>query len=188
MTTIHKYFEECEPDVKYEFYKAIEKTCPDGYEPVLSMNEYYVTSRNPKGSDIVFETPHVDGPWGFLPFTLLRCVYVLKEDPNVITCIPSQNYCDSIKKDEYVLFDYNRDVHYIIYQDVPNDRIVLKLHYVKIQFLYKIFKLLNILWNSFARNLFLYSKSPETVTEKCVAWIINKVTSLYAPSSNLSDI
>jgi hypothetical protein len=182
MSTIHVFYKECSDDYKTQIDNIVKKLCPIDYENVPEMNELYITAINPKGSDQVFETPHLDGPFAFFPNTLLRCIYVLKENKNVITVIPCQNYEHSLNTDEHVMFDYNRDVHYIKYKNNcdNNTRTVFKLHFVKKEKYYTIFKNLNILWNTFARYIFLKSKNPTTITEQILSVIINKTTIIYS--------
>ena len=179
-STLHMFYSECDPTLKSLFDSKSKELCPEGFEPVTGMDEYYVSSMNPQGSDKVFETAHVDGPFGALPFTLLRCVYVIQPNDRVMTTICKEGSM-ILKKDEHVFFDYNRDVHYITYLDGNDttDRIVLKLHFVRKQKYYKIFTKANVLWNTFARYIFVYSKTPETMFQNMLANIINGTTKLY---------
>jgi len=180
--TYHCYYKNCDEDMKkYIDIKNME-ICPNDYEPVIQMNEVYMTTFEAEGSDQVFETAHVDGPFGFMPNSLLRCIYVIEPNERVITTIPSKNISKSLKRNEYILFDYNRDLHYIFHTDGDNDdtRVVLKLHFVKIERFYKIFKFMCIYWNYIARYMFLLSQKPNTIFEKTVSILINKITQYYS--------
>ena len=180
MSTLHRFYNECNPDIKDLFDLKNKELCPQGYEPVTGMNEYYVASLSPSGSDNVFETAHVDGPFGFMPFTLLRCIYVIQPNQRVMTTI-----CDDgsriLQAGEHLMFDYNRDVHYITYLDGEDtkNRVVLKLHFVRKDKYYKVFARLNTYWNTFARYIFVKSKCPETLFQRTLAGIINTTTKAY---------
>lgn len=182
MTTVHLFYKECSNAYKLLMDETAERICPSGFENVPEMNELYITAINPKGSDKVFETLHVDGPFAFFPNTMLRCIYVLKENKNITTVIPCKNYEHSLQTNEYVMFDYNRDLHYIKYENKEdtNQRSVFKLHFVKKKKYYIIFKKLNIYWNTFARFIFVHSKDPTTMTEHILASLINKITKFYS--------
>lgn len=187
MSTVHVFYHDCDPDIKFLFHDKNSELCPAGYDLVPSMNEYYIASHNPSGSDLVFEKPHVDGPFAFLPFTLKRCIVVLQGNKNIRTNIFSTGFSKVLEANEHVMFDYNRDLHNIDYlkpegDEKPDesDRIVLKLHFVKRQFMSEYFAKLNSYWNRFARHIFVASKTPQTTYEHTLAYVINGTTSVYA--------
>lgn len=191
MSTVHVFYNDCDPDIQTLFHDKNNELCPEGYDTVPSMNEYYIASHNPTGSDLVFEKPHVDGPFAFLPFTLKRCIYVLQGNKNIRTNIFSTGFSKVLGANEHVMFDYNRELHNIEYivpegDEKPDesDRIVLKLHFVKKQFMYKYFAKLNSYWNRFARHIFVASKTPQTAYEHSLAYVINGSTSAYAKLMN----
>ena len=187
--TYHQYYKDCDEDIKTLFEIKNMELCPDGYEPVHSMNEYYVSTFEAKGSDEVFEKMHVDGPFGFMPFQLLRCIVVLEPNSRVITNIPSQDFSRALKREEHVMFDYNRDLHYIFIADgeETSPRVVLKLHYVRKQDYYKLFVLLCVIWNTFARFIFIASKNPVTWYQKATAFVINRTTEVVAKFNALGS-
>tara|TARA_Y100000389_G_C17467598_1_gene527020 strand:+ start:1224 stop:1745 length:522 start_codon:yes stop_codon:yes gene_type:complete len=149
------------------------------------MDELYITASTSDGSDMVFETPHIDGPFGLLPFTLLRCVYAIKGSDAIETIIyPRKGVHDGhhvmLKDSEHIMFDYNRDTHYIVNnQSIPVERQVLKLHFVKKQSCSKTFALANARWNTFARIIFNISKKPKNKMERILSVVINCVTQAY---------
>lgn len=178
LTSYHEYYINCDPEIKYEIDEIAHKLKPEGYIRVKGMDEVYITAKDATGSDLVFETPHIDGPFGFLPFKLLRCIFAVSGSNAIETCFTDKNII--LKDDENLMFDYNRDLHYIRKIGVmENDRIVVKLHFVKKQAFYKAFVLLNVLWNSFARFIFNKSKNPQTRSESILAYIINTTTHYY---------
>lgn len=179
LTSYHKYYNSCYPEIKFEIDEIADKLIPDGYTRVKAMDELYITAKDANGSDLVFETPHIDGPFGFLPFKLLRCVFAVSGSNAIETCFKDND--DIILKDsEHLMFDYNRDLHYIRKIKVmENDRIVIKLHFVRKQAFYRVFALLNIVWNSFARFIFNKSKNPHTIIENILAYVINSTTYYY---------
>lgn len=186
MTSTHTYYSECTDDVQGMFDDIANKLCPDGYDRVTSMDELYVTASSSKGSDLVFETPHIDGPFGLLPFTLLRCVYAIKGSDAIETIVyPRKGVHDGrhvvLKDTEHIMFDYNRDTHYIVNNNPEKvvDRQVMKLHFVKKQRFGKTFALANAGWNTFARIIFDISKKPKNKVERILSVVINHVTQAY---------
>lgn len=179
LTSYHKYYNSCDPEIKFEIDEIANQLIPDGYARVKAMDELYITAKDATGSDLVFETPHIDGPFGFLPFKLYRCVFAVSGSNAIETCFNSND--DIILKDsDHLMFDYNRDLHYIRKIGVmENDRIVIKLHFVRKQSFYRVFALLNIIWNSFARFLFNKSKNPHTIVDSILAYVINTTTYYY---------
>jgi len=185
MTSNHTYYSECTDDVRLMFDDIADMLCPKGYERVTSMDELYITASSSKGSDMVFETPHIDGPFGLLPFTLLRCVYAIKGSDAVETIIyPRKGVHDGhnvvLKDGQHIMFDYNRDTHYITNSEIGHiDRQVLKLHFVKKQSCSRTFALANAGWNTFARIIFNISKKPKNKVERILSVVINGVTQAY---------
>lgn len=186
MTSNHTNYSECTDDVQLMFDDIAEKLCPNGYERVIAMDELYITATTSKGSDMVFETPHIDGPFGLLPFTLMRCVYALKGSDAIETIVyPRKGVHDgrqvALKDGQHIMFDYNRDTHYIMNNkpDTSVDRQVLKLHFVRRQSCSKTFALANAGWNTFARIIFNISKKPKNKVERILSVIINGVTQAY---------
>ena len=77
LTSYHKYYNSCDPEIKFEIDEISDKLIPDGYTRVKAMDELYITAKDATGSDLVFETPPIDVTFGFLPFKLLRCVFAV---------------------------------------------------------------------------------------------------------------
>lgn len=186
MSSVHVFYEHCDDNMKLQLDKIAEEVCPSGYERVKGMDELYTIAKNPSGSDNVFETPHIDGPFGFMPFTLLRCVYAIKGSPHVETIIHPRKGAHDGKKvilddGDHLFIDYNRDKHHISYTSNENiERQVVKLHFVKNQKLCRVYALMNTYWNSFARYIFEISKNPENIYKRILSTVINKTTVLFS--------
>jgi hypothetical protein len=152
-------------------------------ESIDGMNELYVSSIGGNGSDKVFETMHIDGPFHLLPFcTVLRTIVAIKGNSSIITDFPFHNQSYHIQMNEYIAFDYNSHVHYIRKDTTivdNSDRIILKLHYIVTpEFLPKpivtFYKYLHYKYNSTMRTLFLKSQEENTL-----AYFINNGTVAY---------
>lgn len=152
-------------------------------ESIDEMNELYVSSIGGSGSDKVFETMHIDGPFHLLPFcTVLRTIVAIKGNSSIITDFPFHNQSYHIQTNEYIAFDYNSHVHYIRKDSTildNSDRIILKLHYIVTpQYLPKLivtfYKYLHYKYNSMMRILFLNSQEENTL-----AYFINNGTIVY---------
>jgi len=144
-------------------------------QSIEAMNELYITSVVSEGSDQVFESEHVDGPFFFLPFcTVLRCVYAIQGNNRIFTDFPNNGYSYSLKANDFVIFDYNRDLHYIWRNTAGSDkdirkRILLKLHYlVTPRFLPRpityFYKQLHAKYNQFMRTTFLNSQKKGVIS------------------------
>ena len=191
MTSTHVYYNALDLKKQCEFDEIADKLCPEGYDRVTGMDELYTTASAGEGSDLVFETPHIDGPFGLLPFTLLRCVYAIKGSDAIETIVyPRKGVHEGrhvvLKDSEHIMFDYNRDTHYIVNNkpDEPVDRQVLKIHFVKKQRFSKAFALANTGWNTFARIIFNISKKPKNPVERALSVVINGVTQIYPSVSS----
>lgn len=186
----HIYYSHCDNDVRSEFDDIAIMLCPDGFDRVPEMDELYTTAQDAVGSDMVFETPHIDGPFGFLPFTLYRCIFAIKGSDAIETVVfPRKNVHDgkkvTLKDNEFIMFDYNKDLHYITKKnDSSIERVVMKLHFVKKQPYYKVFAFANYMWNSFARILFNISKQPKTMSKRILSYVINSTTCVYSFTSS----
>jgi hypothetical protein len=174
--TYHKYeldsgviIQNAIDDIKYgKIFKIVEQYYQNSrIESIDGMNELYVSSIGATGSDKVFETMHIDGPFHLLPFcTVLRTIIAIKGNSSIITEFPFHNQSYHIQTNEYIVFDYNRDVHYIRKDSAitdNSDRIILKLHYIVTpEFLPKpivrFYKYLHYKYNSTMRTLFLKSQ------------------------------
>lgn len=186
MSSTHSWYSALDLETQVKFDDVAARLCPTGFDRVRSMDELYTTAACADGSDMVFETPHIDGPFGLLPFTVIRCVYAMKGSDAVETIVyPRKGTHEGrqvvLKDGEHIMFDYNRDVHYIanIKPDEPVDRQVMKLHFVKKQRFYRAFAAANAAWNTIARAMFNISKKPKNSAERVLAAVINGVTRAY---------
>lgn len=182
----HSYYSALDLKTRCEFDAIAKELCPEGFDRVTGMDELYTTAESAEGSDMVFETPHIDGPFGLFPFTLMRCVYALKGSDAIETIVyPRKGVHDGrqvvLKDGEHIMFDYNKDIHYItnIQPDAKVDREVMKLHFVKKQYGSRVFAFANTGWNAFARIIFNISKKPKNQVERLMSVVINGVTRSY---------
>jgi hypothetical protein len=153
--------------------------------PIQGMNEIYITAVGAKkeiNSDAVFYTPHVDGPYWWLPGA--SCYrFLVGATPNemVRTRFNLQHESqDQVLSTYDVLgFDYNRELHWI--DHVPGKvnkerRSVIKLHYVvypKGWHRYgDLVANLNQGYNTWARGNFLKTLRPAGMYEYALAWWI----------------
>ena len=160
--------------------------------PITEMNEIYLSKIGGKGSDHIFETKHVDGPFFLLPYCYVyRCILALSSNKNVITHFISSNECKNEIKTkidvyEFAAFDYNKTIHYISSDDdaatkMNEDlRVVYKLHYIVCpSFLpfpiMQFYKWLHIYYNNTMRFLFVNSQNNGSI----LAWIINTGNCLF---------
>ena len=109
--------------------------------PINEMNELYISKIGGSGSDHIFESKHIDGPFFFLPYCYVyRCILGLSKNENIKThficdgdgdgdavadnkttqefgtCVRTAAGAEiekTINLNEYVAFDYNRTIHYI---------------------------------------------------------------------------
>ena len=161
--------------------------------PVTEMNEVYCSkhrgTESKAGSDAVFETEHIDGPFGMVPkLTLFRCIITICNQTGTETVIGENTY--RMKKGHFVAIDYNRDLHYIKVADgfdgrLSAKRYVLKLHYISYpmgcpMFAVRIFEFCNINYNRLARAAFLYTLEPKTLPQKALSFVINKTTKMWS--------
>lgn len=185
-TTSHWWLDDLDDSTRAAFLRLVEsdtiknlfasKFRSEQYrvEPVLGMNELYVSAslrKGPKNSDDVFFTEHVDGPFCFFPFaSVYRCIVALDANaPGFTTHFPNAAQSKTAKNGDILAFDFHRETHYIT-QDGEGDsddyRIVLKLHYVAAPRgpLFWIFgnalRTLSVMYNQLFRKLFLATISP----------------------------
>lgn len=153
--------------------------------PVVEMNEIYVTAVGKKKeitSDAVFYTPHVDGPFWWLPgASLYRVLIGVTPNTMVRTNFNLQHASEDKLLNIYnaLGFDYNRELHWI--DHVPGQanterRSLIKLHFVvypKGWHTYgKLCAYLNKTYNTWARGNFLATLQPKTTYERVNAWWI----------------
>jgi hypothetical protein len=139
-----------------------------GILPIDEMNEIYVSSIGAGGSDKVFETDHLDGPFFFLPFCkVYRCIICMNENRSIYTSFPTKNQMFFMKKGDFLVFDYNRDVHSIHKLSEVEDtspRNLLKLHYIVYppylpMFVVYFYMYLHTTYNKLMRFLFVNSQT-----------------------------
>jgi len=166
---------------------------------VHQMNEIYSSKSGSlntfkSGSDAVFETEHIDGPFGLIPFlSLYRVIVTIINETNTITVINKRHHL--MLRKQFVLIDYNRDLHYIKSSERDegtnsnSKRYVLKLHFVTYDknkvplFIVNTFTNVNVFYNTVARILFLYSLKPSNWQQTVLAYLINSITFIWARAS-----
>jgi hypothetical protein len=102
------------------------------FKYIPSMTELYYSSKGNQNSDRQYVDEHMDGP--FFPCNLYRCLIIINGNKNIDTYFPDYNKVINLKKYDAVLFDYNKESHYIDINKADHDdsqRIIIKLHYVK---------------------------------------------------------
>ena len=200
-TTLHKWSYELSDSSKHYIFKIkgkIQEYLIERYfisknnhviEAIDDMDElYYSKPENNVGSDNVFITPHIDGFLGWVPFMRCwRCIYCITNPNNTSNHFPLNDVEETIitlKPNNFVCHDFNRDLHWIkpgILVNNDESRIVLKLHFYDYALFVKkfstIYKQLNIRYNAFARNKFLYSINPyKNITAYFLSFLINSIT------------
>ena len=156
--------------------------------PISKMNELYVSAIGSGGSDRVFETPHIDGLFAWLPYChVLRCVVALQGNEAVCTSFkfPEETYV--LTTGTFLAFDYNRDIHYIWKKGSVEDtskRVIMKLHYLMApkgmpHMVVNLYRSIHTYYNAGMRRLFLKSQQPETVVGGAISIMINGGTKLY---------
>jgi len=146
-------------------------------ESIPEMNEIYVSVIHGRGSDKIFETPHIDGPFGVLPYCYVyRCVVGISKNTTISTSFPNKGISYVLDRGDWVAFDYNREKHHItVSKDFSNEgategatneeRVVIKLHYIMFPHrlplqVVSVYKQLHIFYNSTMRWLFVLSQIP----------------------------
>lgn len=149
------------------------------------MNEIYVSSNRQLtgNSDNVFYSKHIDAPFYLFPLcSVKRVILAVNKNDNITTVFPHQNLRHMLSNGDFACFDFNRDIHYIISKNNQPDepRITLKLHYVVyprgFYWMAKALKRLNVAYDKRARDLFLYTRDPQTVAQKVAARTVNWTT------------
>jgi hypothetical protein len=153
-------------------------------ETIDDMNELYISCIGAKGSDKVFETKHIDGPFYLLPWCkVVRTIVAVQGNSSIITEFPKLSKSMILLRNEFLIFDYNSDIHYIWKDNrIADDtsRIILKLHYIITpSFIPPVvigfYKWLHVKYNSTMRTLFLNSQENNRL-----AVFINSGTVWYA--------
>ena len=198
VVTHHKYLDDAEEDVKYEakqlsmdstILSSIVGKYPHHFpHPIYKMNELYVSAIGSQGSDMVFETPHIDGLFAWLPGChVLRCIVALQGNESIYTSFmyPDETYV--LTTGTFLAFDYNRDIHYIWKKqgvDDPSKRIIMKLHYLMApkwmsQSVVDMYRDIHSNYNAGLRRLFLKSQTPDSLGSAAISFMINGCTKLY---------
>jgi hypothetical protein len=190
--TFHKYEEELPENIreyiqiiKYgSIYETLQNMNPNcNILSINKMNEIYISCIGSQGSDRVFETPHIDGIYFFLPFCVVyRCVFAIQGNDSIVTSFPTRDIKCTLHDDNYCAFDYNREIHYIYQNEEACDkqRILIKLHYISCPrflplFIVNFYRLLHSNYNSFMRNIFLKSQHKNS----WLAFIVNNGTVFF---------
>lgn len=106
-------FNEIRKKIKREFKHHLDNLCVESIE---EMDEIYVSANNriENSSDTVFYNKHIDGPYYLFPFcSVYRCIYAINKNINIDTYIDRTNEKFTLSKGDCLLFDFNREIHYI---------------------------------------------------------------------------
>tara|TARA_R110002049_G_scaffold4601_3_gene31765 strand:+ start:22090 stop:23976 length:1887 start_codon:yes stop_codon:yes gene_type:complete len=157
-------------------------------EPVLGMNELYVTGPpKQRSSDTVFYRGHVDGPWAVFPGArLYRCMLAASPNAEVTTHFPMMGtdyekpHGFRLEDGDAVAFDFNRELHYItrdVFAAQQEPRVNLKLHFVAyptaLPFYGKMLADWTTNYDIRARNLFLNTIAPDSRLARLKAgWVL----------------
>ena len=156
--------------------------------PINGMNELYVSAIGSGGSDRVFETPHIDGVFAWLPFChVLRCVVALQGNESICTSFwfPDETYV--LTTGSFLAFDYNRDIHYIWKKEGVTDtskRVIMKLHYLMApkrmpRIVINAYRSIHTHYNAALRRMFLKSQNTNSLVGTILSLMINGGTHLY---------
>ena len=162
--------------------KAFKTIFSDDYEiePVYEMNELYISvASNRKGtSDNVFVTPHIDGPWILFPFcSVYRGIIALTENKQITTHHQMLRKKTTAKTGDYLIWDFNRESHYVSANDCQNDfpRTIIKTHYIvypkQLKLLGRICRFLTAKYDHLFRRLFLFTINPDSILNKLFTMI-----------------
>tara|TARA_B100000424_G_scaffold267453_1_gene260378 strand:- start:10207 stop:11619 length:1413 start_codon:yes stop_codon:yes gene_type:complete len=173
---------------KYLHQKYLMRNTNHLIDDIDEMDElYYSKPENNIGSDNVFITPHIDGFLGWIPFMRCwRCLYCITNPNNTTTYFPLNPHDEksiTLTPNNFVCHDYNRDLHWIEpgLKNNNETRVVLKLHFYDYSYFMQpfsnIYKTLNIKYNFFARDKFLYSINPyNNALAYLLSFFINSIT------------
>jgi len=187
---MRQLYSTCAFKIKAEIDDVAIKICPSGFCRVPGMDEL-CTSVN----DISVETPRVIGPFGIFPFTIMRCIYIVKGDCSIeIVILPRKWYGGHegsrrvIQTGDVTAFDYNRDCHLLLknYEyphDDDTDCVIMQLHYVRKQLYYSYFARVNILWNSLLRYTSMITSAPG-----CWVCYVVQLFAHYSPPTKKSSV
>ena len=195
-TSYHWWVEDTDSQIKYLiksllYSEAIIQNIGTNVIPVESMNEVYVSSKkngDNTTSDTVFTTEHIDGPFWFLKgVSLFRVILAINDSDMYTTKITQKKMSITLSKGDLIGFDFNRSSHLIeknVNSVTTNDRIVLKLHYLKYSketwTMYIYFAIMcNILYDRIARQLFLYTLEPKSFLQRRTADLILFITKFW---------
>jgi hypothetical protein len=196
--TYHRYLDESDEETRAvatrlsmdtSILSAIVEKYPYHFpHPISKMNELYVSAIGSGGSDRVFETPHIDGMFAWLPRChVLRCVVALQGNESVCTSFkfPDETYV--LTTGSFLAFDYNRDIHYIWKKGSVEDtskRVIMKLHYLMAPkgmptMMVDAYRGIHTYYNAGLRRLFLKSQHSDSLVSGAISLMINGGTVLY---------
>jgi hypothetical protein len=196
--TYHRYLDESDEETRAvatrlsmdtSILSAIVEKYPYHFpHPISKMNELYVSAIGSGGSDRVFETPHIDGMFAWLPRChVLRCVVALQGNESVCTSFwfPEETYV--LTTGTFLAFDYNRDIHYIWKKGSVEDtskRVIMKLHYLMAPkgmptMMVDLYRSIHTHYNAGMRRLFLKSQHTDSLVSGAISLMINGGTKLY---------
>ena len=192
--TYHWWYDGAPDDVRHHFawlnsmvLARIKYATPMMYaiDSIAEMNEIYVSSSRQRtnNSDNVFYSENIDGPFYLFPFcSVKRVILAVNKNEHITTVFPRQELRTMLTDGDFVSFDFNRDIHYIVSTEVvPEEpRITLKLHYLVyprgMRWFANLLRRMNAAYDRRARKLFLYTLAPETLPQRLVTKVVNWTT------------
>lgn len=183
--TFHEWYSSLDDNIQYHF-NEIRKDCisifhTSNIEPIVEMDEIYVSvKRRIEGSsDTVFYNKHIDGPYYLFPFcSVYRCIVALNKNETISTHIDCMQKKYYLSDGDCLGFDFNREIHFIESNNKINNepRITLKIHFIVYRkYCYNlamVLKELTIKYDRNARNLFIFTQTPNTLIKKLCANMI----------------
>lgn len=186
--TTHWWYNDLDTNIKSSFHEISDQIKnlimnDNIVESVVNMDEIYISTnqKTNQTSDSVFYTKHIDGPYYLFPLcSVYRFIYSINENTKISTHIDRTNEKYVLTTGDALGFDFNKEIHHIesnpnIYSNEP--RITLKLHYVIYpryvpKCVGRTLSYINSTYDINARNLFLYTLTPNTMTKKICAFFI----------------
>lgn len=126
-------------NIRNYFLNQFRQTCKHQcfIRSINAMDELYYsfpptqTGENVYGDAGLFNH-HIDGMFIYMPnASIYRVIVGLTQNDSVYTVFPDEKKVTCLKKGDYIGFDFNRDVHFVAGSVSKNDRLLLKLHFVK---------------------------------------------------------
>lgn len=125
--------------IRFTIQKKIIESCKFRcvVRPIKSMDElYYSFPPKQQGENVYGDAGlfnhHIDGMFpDILNTKVYRVIVGLTPNDSVFTVFPDKKQALCLNKGDYLGFDFNHDAHFVSGSVTKNDRLILKLHFVK---------------------------------------------------------